>query len=109
MLIPWVYYFILMIKSILKHYLIDMGISIFFESVYTNMVMPRIVPVMDGRNMSIDGNNFKLVIFNISGDTNECIQIGEEIMKHILFMNPDTVTDFIQKKFGLYSELTFFN
>ena len=59
-------------------------------------------------NLGYDGHNFKLVIFNLSGDTNECIKIGDEILKHILFMHPDLVTDFIQKKFGLYSELTYF-
>lgn len=108
MLISWVYYFIVMIKTIIKHYLFDMGLSIFFESVYTNMVIPRIVPVMNGQTMSIDGHNFKLVLFNLSGDTNECIKIGNEILNHVLFMHPDLVTDFIQKKFGLYSELTYF-
>jgi len=97
-----------MIKTILNHYLIDLGISIFFESVYTNMVIPRMIPVIDGRTMSIDGNNFKLVIFNLPGDTNECIHIGEEIMKHVLFMHPDMVADFIQNKFGLYAELTYY-
>ena len=86
----------------------DLGLSVFFESLYTNIVMPRMIPIVEGRNMSIDGNNFKLVIFNISSDVNECIRIGEEIIKHILFMQPETVTDFIQKKFGLYSEITFF-
>ena len=55
-----------------------------------------------------DVNSFKLVLFNLSGDTNECIKIGNEILNHVLFMHPDLVTDFIQKKFGLYSELTYF-
>ena len=72
------------------------------------MVIPRMVPIMTGRNISINGNNFKLVIFNLSCDRSECIKIGNEIIEYILFMNPDIVTDSIQKKFGLYSELTYF-
>ena len=85
MLISWVYYFIVMIKTIINHYLFDMGLSIFFESVYTNMVIPRIVPVMNGQTMSIDGHHFKLVLFNLSGDTNECIKIGHTEKIWIIF------------------------
>jgi hypothetical protein len=96
-----------MLKIILNNYLLDFGLNVLFDGIYKNMIAPTLTPVIEGSNMRIDTPSYSLLLHDVTGDVGACVQLGQEIMIDIMYMEMDAVEDYIYDKYNIISELKY--
>ena len=96
-----------MLKTILKGYLLDFGLNVLFDGVYKNMIAPTLLPVIEGTDMRIETPSFALVLYDITGNVEACVVLGQEIMVDLMYMRMDRVEDYIYTKYGIDCELIY--
>lgn len=96
-----------MLKIILQSYLLDLGMNILFDGIYKNIISANMTHTIEGSNMIIDSDFFSLILYDIYGNMDSCVQLGKDIMNDIMYMEPKSVVTYIYTKYGIESELIY--
>ena len=98
-----------MFKLIIKHYLYDFAIGVMFDSMYKNIVVSQLLPIITGRTIELNGKFFKIFIYNVSDDLvykyGSFELFAVTLMNEIMMLPVNKVPDVIKELYGLESEL----
>lgn len=98
-----------MFKTLIKHYLYDLAIGVMFDSMYKNIVVSQLQPIITGRTIELNVGFFKIFIYNVNDDVLD--KYGSfhifaiALMNEIMFLPVNKVPVIIKELYGLEAEL----
>lgn len=102
-----------MFNTLIKHYIYDIAIGVMFDSMYKNIVVTQLQPIITGRTIELKGGFFTILIHNVGDDIvdkyGSFTLFAFAMMNEIMKLPINKVPIVIKELYGLEAELVITN